>query len=217
LASLPIVGNMTRDNGTPPTRGKRVEPCVIESFGRLGSHFLLVLDQAVHLSTKYNSDLSGGTRSLKDEWLTDISATICKTVARNYRNSIVGSQSGDPPIQTLFPATNGQPHPLARLQTLQSPLTRGVNNAPCAGAHVWPAASASPPLASPCTQGPSTEFAASPGTLAVRLLQECALDMAAHAPSPSPQALVTLSHTHVDGGGPPPAPSPPDVSLFASA
>jgi hypothetical protein len=158
---------------------------------------------------------------LKDEWLTDISATICKTVARNYRNSIVGAQSGDPPIQTLFPTASGQPHPLARLQVLQSPLTRGVNNAPCSSAHIWPTAAASPPLASPplaspCTQGPSTDLAASPGTLAVRLLQQCSLDMMAHAPSSSPQATFTLSHTRVGGGGPPPAPSPP-VSLFASA
>jgi hypothetical protein len=229
-------GEQDKRQRYPPAQGKKVEPCVIESFGRLGTHFLLVLDQAVHLSAKYNSDLTGNCRNQKDEWLIDLSATICKTIARNYRNSIIGSQMGDPPVHTLFPAPPQDPHPLARLHVLQSPLTTVQNNVvrrPVPADHapqsvVWPdtamatnglvtssplsrANDAQPP------ESPGTEPNASPGTLAVRLLRRCALEL--HMPSLVEQASSSAccTSTSVPAAPPPVSPVHPWPKAWAAA
>jgi hypothetical protein len=86
-----------------------------------------MLDQAVHLTNKFQTDRSGGARNLKDEWLTDISATLCKVVSRNYRNSICGNLHGDPPVHTLFPSLPQPGHPSVRLSLLRSPLCTPAN------------------------------------------------------------------------------------------
>jgi hypothetical protein len=192
-------GEQDKRHRYPLTKGKKVEPCVIESFGRLGTHFHAMLDQAVHLTNKFQSDRSGGARNLKDEWLTDISATLSKVISRNYRNSICGNMHGDPPVHTLFPSQPQQGHPSARLSLLRSPLCTMVNQPQrCPSPWGAPApASAPPPAVVPnvgapvvtsvsplaaslqCTSAtPSPPL--SPGTLAVNVLRDVAAAVHPH-------------------------------------
>ena len=112
----------------PPTGGNRVEPCVIESLGRMGKRFIAVLNQACFISQKYNADLSTEIRNLKDEWLTDIFAALNKAIARNYCTSMHGNLSGNPPIHTFFPAAPMALSANLLLYMQASPLTSTRHN-----------------------------------------------------------------------------------------
>ena len=75
----------------PTAQGKSVVPCVIESFGRLGPHFLLFIDRITHLAQTYHTDLAGSARKFKDDLLLDLSATINKIISKNYASSAAGA------------------------------------------------------------------------------------------------------------------------------
>ena len=60
-------GERDKEVRYPTTAGKRVEPCVIESFGHIGKRFHAVLDQACHLAKAHNAELSTEMRNLKEE------------------------------------------------------------------------------------------------------------------------------------------------------
>ena len=118
---------MTSRCATPA--GKKVEACVIESFGHIWDKFLAVLYQAVFLARKHHTHLSTEVRYMRDEWLTDISAALKnKAIACNYRLSISGNLDGDAPMHTLFPPAPAQTHPNLLLHMQASPLTSTRHN-----------------------------------------------------------------------------------------
>ena len=114
--------------GEPLSRDRKVELCVIESFGRLGDKFLSVLDQAVLLTRSYHADLSAVVRNLRKEWPSDISAACKKAIARNYRTLISGNYVGEAPFHTLFPVPKLAANPQLRLHMQGSPLTSTLHN-----------------------------------------------------------------------------------------
>ena len=92
-----------------PSQGKHITPCVVDSFGRLGSDFLSFLDQAAALAMEANSTSSAQPRHIKTRWLVDISACIIKSVARRFRSSAYGSQGKRSSLESLFPGPSIDP------------------------------------------------------------------------------------------------------------
>ena len=66
----------------PTTKGKSVIPCVIESFGRIGTRFISLIDHIALLTRTFHSELSGCSRNIKQDLLVELSATINKIIAK---------------------------------------------------------------------------------------------------------------------------------------
>ena len=90
----------------PSTRGKHVTPCVAESFGRIGKSFLSFIDQAAVQFRRSSPDSAAMPRMLKDQWFSDISASLAKAVARCYRTSAFGAQGRRQTFESIFPQTD---------------------------------------------------------------------------------------------------------------
>ena len=94
-----VTGEADKARRYPPTKGKHVIPCVVESFGRLGPKFLAFLDTLIHHSSVYNADLSTVKHNLRDELLTDINATINKIIAKTTHLAQMELLQAMPPPQ----------------------------------------------------------------------------------------------------------------------
>jgi hypothetical protein len=124
----------------PTTQGKSVIPCVVESFGRIGPHFLALIDRTVLLAQAYQADLSGAARNLKDDLLVDLSATINKIIAKNYACSAAGAAHSHAPPSALIRPTV----PSRDMRFHSSPLTATRHNftspaPPPPHPNAWPA------------------------------------------------------------------------------
>ena len=113
----------------PTTQGKCVVPCVVETFGRIGPQFLALLDKITHLAQKYHSDLAGCSRNLKDDLLTDLSATLNKVIAKNYATCAAGAAHGHAPPSALFKQQTSSlsmrfhSSPLTAVRNIPAPLS----------------------------------------------------------------------------------------------
>ena len=87
------IGEFDKKARYPVAQGKSVLPCVIESFGRLGKDFQSFLEHIAYLSSSIRECEGARPSQLKSTWLLDISATLNKAIAKNYRMSCSGSHA----------------------------------------------------------------------------------------------------------------------------
>ena len=97
------IGEFDKKARYPVAQGKSVLPCAIESFGRLGKDFHAFLEHLAFLSSSTRECEGARPSQPRSTWLLDISATLNKAIAKNYRISCAGSHAKTLQLVSLFP------------------------------------------------------------------------------------------------------------------
>ena len=111
-------------------QGKAVLPCVLESFGRLGKDFHAFLEHLAYLTNGIRECDATRPSQLRNNWLLDLSATINKAIAKNYRIACVGSHAKTLQLISLFPPVPPAPPSFFSSKIQNSPLSSTVHNRP---------------------------------------------------------------------------------------
>ena len=122
------LGEFDKKARYPVAQGKAVLPCVIESFGRLGNDFLSFLEHLAYLSSSIRECEGARPSHLKSTWLLDISATLNKAIAKNYRMSCSGSHAITIQLPSLFPPPPLAPPSFLSTRLQGSPLSATLHN-----------------------------------------------------------------------------------------
>ena len=75
----------------------------MESFGRLGKDFHAFLEHLAFMTSGIRECDTTRQSQLRNNWLLDISCTINKAIAKNYRIACTGSHAKVLQIVSLFP------------------------------------------------------------------------------------------------------------------
>ena len=122
------VGEYDKKSRYPTTQGKAVLPCVMESFGRLGKDFHAFLEHLAYLTSGIRECDATRPSQLRNNWLLDISATINKAIAKNYRIACAGSHAKTLQLVSLFPPEPPAPPSFFSAKIQNSPLSSTVHN-----------------------------------------------------------------------------------------
>ena len=122
------VGEYDKKSRYPMAQGKAVLPCVIESFGRLGKDFHAFLEHLAYLTSGIRECDATRPSQLRNNWLLDLSATIFKAIAKNYRIACVGSHAKTLQLVSLFPPEPPAPPSFFSSKIQNSPLSSTVHN-----------------------------------------------------------------------------------------
>ena len=100
----------------------------MESFGRLGKDFHAFLEHLAYLTSGIRECDATRPSQLRNNWLLDISATINKAIAKNYRIACTGSHAKTLQLFSLFPPEPPAPPSFFSAKIQISPLSSTVHN-----------------------------------------------------------------------------------------